>query len=344
MDIMNKLATIWLLALVAVSLNLSQPAQASGQGACSKTSQLMRSACFAETRDDFLVQKAKCFNESERYEKRECIVEAREERDEVHEACFDQYEAREEVCDALGQAAYDPSFEAEDFETSLGSLTTPNDYFPMSVGHVWTYGGDEEIMVEVLDETKHIDDITCFVVRDIVFADGLLVEDTDDWFAVNRNDGAIWYCGEEVKDFEYFDGDSPSVPELVAIDGSFKVERDGDRAGIFFPGYPQVGDIYRQEFSLGNAEDMAEVVSTTYSYGQDSELDELVPQELAELLCNNNCIVVAETTPIEPDVFEYKYFAPGIGFFVGTSPPDEEVVFLTGCSFNSVCDALPADD
>jgi hypothetical protein len=36
--------------------------------------------------------------------------------------------------------------------------------------------------------------------------------------------------------------------------------RDGDRAGLFVPGNPQVGDIYRQEISLGNAEDVAEVV------------------------------------------------------------------------------------
>lgn len=341
---MQNSTILRLAAVVMISTSLSASAYAGGQNACSKTSQLMRSACAAETRNDFLVERAKCQNESERDEKRECDSDARETYLEERGVCHDQFEAREEVCDALGQAPYDPSFEPEDFETSLASLTTPNTYFPMHVGYVWTYGGDEDIMVEVLDETKLIDDIVCFVVRDVVSVDGLLVEDTDDWFAVARDDGAIWYCGEEVKDFEYFDGDSPSVAELVSIDGSFKVERDGDRAGIIFPGYPQVGDVFRQEFSLGNAEDMAEVVSTTYSYGDDPELDELVPQALAEQLCNNNCIVVAETTPIEPEVFERKYYAPGIGFFIATNPGDEEVVFLTGCNFNSACDSLPEAD
>ena len=315
-----------------------------GPNACSKTSQLMRSACFAESRDDFLVLKARCYNESERGEKRECLEEAREEFSEVRGECYEQFDAREEVCDALGQAAYDPEFEPEDFETSLAALTTPNDYYPIGVGYVWTYGGDEDIMVEVLNETKLIDDITCFVVRDVVSEDGLLVEDTDDWFAVKRDDGAVWYCGEEVKDFEYFEGDNPSLPELVSIDGSFKVERDGDRVGVAFPGYPAVGDIYRQEFSLGNAEDMAEVVSTTYGYGQDADLDELVPEALVDALCNNNCIVVAEWTPIEPGVFERKYYAPGIGFFLATNPVDEEVVYLTGCSFNAACETLPEID
>lgn len=338
---MYKNLTLALSALTIFLLAISPDVQAGSKSACSRTSKLMRSACFAETRDDFFVQKAKCVNENEREETRECTEEAQEEFSENRAFCSDQYEAREDVCDALGQAPYDPSFEAEDFETSLDSLISPNDYFPMGVGHTWIYGGAEDIMVEVLDETKLIDDITCFVVRDVVSVDGLIVEDTDDWFAIRIDDGSIWYCGEEVKDFEFFEGDMPSLPELVEIDGSFKVERDGDRAGIFFPGNPQVGDIYRQEFSLGNAEDMGEVLSTTYGYGQDPELDELVPASLAQMLCNNDCVVIADTTPIEPEAFERKYFAPDIGFFVGTSPEDEEVVFLTGCSFNTACETLP---
>jgi len=336
--------TFLLTALMIAMVSLSQTASASGRNgnACSKTSQLMRAACSAESIDDYFVQKAKCYNESELGDKYDCIGDAWEEFREVRSSCRDQFQARENVCDVLGQAPYDPRFEPEDFETSLDSLTTPNPLFPLQVGNIWTYGGDEDIMVEVLDETKLIDDVTCFVVRDVVSIDGLLVEDTDDWFAVARNDGSIWYCGEEVKDYEYFEGDSPSLPELTAIDGSFKVERDGDRAGVLFPGFPQVGDVFRQEFSLGNAEDIVEILSTTYSYGQDPELDELVPQVLVEALCNEDCVVVAESTPIEPGVFERKYYAQGIGFFLGTNPDDEEVVFLTGCNFNSVCESLPA--
>lgn len=340
---MNKIKSLWVFTLLLISLSFLNVAQADHGKACSKTSRLMRSACFAETRDDFFVQKAKCYNEKERHEKRECIRDARDEFYDVRALCGDQFYAREDVCDDLGQAPYDPSFEAEDFDTSLDSITSPNPYFPMGVDYEWTYGGDEDIVVTVRDKTKLIDDITCFVVQDVVSDGDQIVEDTDDWFAIRSSNGAIWYCGEEVKDFEFFEGDVPSLPELVSIDGSFKVERDGDRAGILFPGYPQVGDIYRQEFSLGNAEDMAEVVSTTYSYGQDDDLDELVPQELAEALCNNNCVVVVETTPIEPGVFERKYYAPGIGFIIATNPPDEEMVFLTDCNFNPACDSLPEE-
>lgn len=338
---MDKSTIVRLAALAAATLSVSPTAVASHERACSDTSHLMRWACHAEARNDYLVETARCFNESETDEKYECRLDAWETYRDDRGTCEDQLEARVGVCEDIGEAPYDPSFEVEDFEVDLSGLTTPNPYYPMAVGHTWTYGGDEDIAIEVLNETKLIDDINCFVVRDVVSVDGRLVEDTDDWFAVARADGAIWYCGEEVKDFEYFDGDSPSLPELVAIDGSFKVERDRARAGVFFPGNPQVGAIYRQEFDLGNAEDMAEVISIDYSYGNDPQLDELVPQELAEILCNNDCVVIAESTPIEPDVFERKYFAPGIGFFLGTNPPDEESVQITGCNFDARCDFLP---
>lgn len=330
-------------ALAFLAWSVSPGALADSPQACSQSAALMRSACRAGADSDFFIEKVKCFNESERAEKRECVVDAREERWDARETCGDQYGARLDACDDLGEAPHDPSFEPEDFEESLAFLTTPNPYFPMAVGHTWTYGGSEVIEIEVLDETKLIDDITCFVVRDVVFVDGLLVEDTDDWFALARANGAIYYCGEEVKDYEYFEGDEPSLPELVAIDGSFKVERDGDRAGVFFPGIDMaVGDVFRQEFSPGNAEDIGKVVSISYSYGDDPDLDNLVPQDLAELLCDDDCVVIAEYTPIEPDVLEFKYFAPGIGFFLGTSPPDEEAVQITDCNFDSRCATLPA--
>ncbi len=76
-------------------------------------------------------------------------------------------------------------------------------------------GGRETTVVEALDETKAIAGVTCLVIRDQVFKNGKLLEDTDDWFA-QAKDGAIWYCGEEVKDYETFAGDRPRLPELVS--------------------------------------------------------------------------------------------------------------------------------
>jgi hypothetical protein len=68
------------------------------------------------------------------------------------------------------------------------------------------------------------------VVRDIVREEGRLAEATDDWFAQAKN-GTVWYCGEEVKNYESFEGDRPMRPELVNVDGSFKAGRDRVLAG-----------------------------------------------------------------------------------------------------------------
>ena len=84
--------------------------------------------------------------------------------------------------------------------------------------------------------------------------------------------------------------------------------------------HPQVGDVYRQEFSRHVAEDMAEVLSITETvtvpYGTFS-----------------NCVMTKETSPITKKVVEYKY-APGIGFVKSTmvqgGSETAELVNVTG--------------
>ena len=83
--------------------------------------------------------------------------------------------------------------------------------------------------MQVLNRSKRIEGIDCLVVSDLVKEGGDLVESTDDWFAFSH-DGDIWYCGEEVKSFESFDGDHPRREELVGIDGSFKAGRQPRQA------------------------------------------------------------------------------------------------------------------
>jgi len=220
--------------------------------------------------------------------------------------------------------------------------TNPNAFFPLRVGNRWEYrGGAETVSIKVLNETKAIDGVRCLVARDQVFEDGDLIEDTDDWFATAK-DGDVWYCGEETKDFETFAGDRPRLPELVSIDGSFKAGRDGDKPGIIFRAAPIPGEVYLEEFSLGNAEDIAEVLSTTYRFGADPALDEGVPRALAERLCPGDCVVTRNFSLLEPGVIERKYYARGIGVFLEVKPGSGEVVQLTGCNFDDRCAGLPA--
>ena len=53
-------------------------------------------------------------------------------------------------------------------------------------------------------------------------------------------------------------------------------------------------------------------------FGNDAALDTLVPQALADHLCGAGCVVTREFSPLEPDVVEFKYYAPGIGVFLET--------------------------
>ncbi len=308
---------------------------------CTRTADALHRSCQREAGADRHLVDAICINISDAEERKECFEESAATRDEEGALCGNQRSARVAVCNKLGEDRYDPGFDPSLFDADFNNLTQPNRYFPLKIGNKWEYaGGGETVKIEVLNRTKLIEGVTCIVVRDQGFEDGDLIEDTDDWFAQARN-GDVYYCGEDVKDFESFEGDKPELPELVSIDGSFKAGRDGDKPGILFLGKPEVGAFYRQEFSPGNAEDLAEVLSTTYSFGSNQELDEFVPQALAQLLCNNNCVVTKEINPSEPGVFERKYYALGIGQFLSVNPEQEEAVQLANCNFDARCMQLP---
>jgi hypothetical protein len=313
-------------------------AQARGVHYCSYTAWLQFAACGNEAQDDLLTAKAICLNVSDHEDRIECFGDSRSDLRDAREECAEQREARVELCGEIGEGRYDPSFDPEDFETTF---TNKNSWFPLAPGNQWVYENeDEKVTVEVEDATKLIDGVTCIVVNDVVDEDGKLVEDTDDWFG-QRKDGTIDYCGEEAKDFEYTDGDVPSLPELVEIEGSFKAGRDGDKSGTLFMGTPVVGAKYRQEWSPSNAEDVAEVLSTTYGHGGDARFDPFVPEDLAELLCDDDCVVTADTSPLDPGVLEYKFYARGVGFFFEVKPESGEALQIVECNVDPKCEELP---
>lgn len=312
-----------------------------GSRFCTKTANLQLAACRNEVEDDYFTESAVCIQISDTAERDECFDDANDSRKEGKKECGDQLEARKDLCDAIGEDRYDPDFEPDSFDSDFTNLTNPNPYYPLAIGNVWEYESDDGTgRVEVLNETKLIDGVTCIVVNDFV-DEGDAIEDTNDWIG-QRTDGTVVYCGEEVKDYEFFLGDIPMLPELVSIDGSFKVGRDGAFPGTLFLASPSVGDTYRQEFSAGNAEDAATVLSTTYSFGNGQGLDDYVPEDLANTLCgdNSDCVVTAEYTPIEPGVLERKYYANGIGLFLEVNLETGAINQLVSCNFGGKCDDL----
>ncbi len=270
---------------------------------CSATAWAARTACSKGLEDDFWIALGKCINTSDPLERSECIGDAKQEQREGRKLCREQFAARLDVCSLVGEERHDPDFDPDNFVDpgTIGTTVDPNPFLPLIVGNKWTYeGGGEVVIVTVTDKTKLIEGVTCRVVNDVVLDDGKVREDTDDWFAQDL-DGNVHYCGEEVKDFEVFEGDDPVAPELVAIDGSFKVGRDGAKSGILVPAFPEVGDSYRQEFLLGEAEDVVEVISTTGS------------ASVPGASCDGTCLVTRDFSPLDPGPEENKFYAPGVG-------------------------------
>lgn len=282
-------------------------------GVCSHTAKAALKSCKNAVRDDYWLNVGKCLNESDAADREECLVESKEQRNEDRELCGDQFEARLDICDMLGEAAYDPDIDPANFVDLAGMIATPNPYFPLTPGLVKVYqSGEETITVRVTDQTKEILGVTCVVVRDTVEIDGELIEDTDDWYAQDI-DGNVWYFGEISRNYE--DG------ELSDLEGSWKAGEDGAKAGILMFAVPEVGRVYRQEFLLGEAEDMGEVISTSETAASAPAAD-----------CSSGCVVTRDFLPIEPDANEYKYFAHGIGHILSIdleSGEREELVEIT---------------
>ena len=275
-------------------------------GHCNAQATAARHTCGLEAYEDYWIARGNCFDLLTRDERNPCAEAAVEERDEILIECEDRLEARQEVCTLLGGGPYRPDFDPANFvnPNDIGGSVTPNPYFALVVGNTWAYAGSgETVTVTVTDKTKSIAGVTCRVVNDVVREDGVVIEDTDDWYAQHLN-GDVWYCGELARDFETFEGDDPEEPELVEIEGSFKAGRDSARPGILLLADPQVGDAYRQEMALGEAEDVAEVISIT---GTESVL---------AAACSSTCLVTRDFSPLEPGVEENKYYVPGIGLIL----------------------------
>jgi len=251
-----------------------------------------RLSCQHEVREEYWEALGNCNNLPELAERVECRLEAIEERREAKEECQEQFEARQEVCEDLGQEAYHPEIDPDDFLEVSEIIANPNPYFPLVPGTIWEYeGGDETTTVTVTDDIKEILGVTCIVVRDVVEEDDEMIEDTFDWYAQDVH-GNVWYFGEISKEYE--DG------ELVALEGSWKSGEEGAKPGIIMKADPQVGDVYRQEFYLGEAEDMGEVLA----------LGESVTVPAGSY---SNALKTKDYTPLEPDDMEHKFYAPGVG-------------------------------
>ena len=197
-------------------------------------------------------------------------------------------------------AAVDPGVKGATTDIDPGDFVSEvtNPYFPLEPGTTFVYEGESEgtptrEVVSVTKETREILDVTTIVVHAQTFEDGVLIEDTFDWYAQDE-EGNVWYFGEDTKELD-------ESGNVISTEGSWEAGVDGAEPGIIMLADPKKGDKYQQENAPGVAEDMAQVIgfedSLCVQYG-----------------CFENVLVTKEWTPLEKGVVENKYYAQGVGF------------------------------
>jgi hypothetical protein len=192
----------------------------------------------------------------------------------------------------LPRAAEPLELDAADFVRTID-----NPYWPMVPGNTWVYretgtdGSTQRVQVTVTSRTKTILGIPAAVVHDRVTENGEIVEDTHDWYAQDKW-GGVWYLGEDTTEYEN--------GKPVNKEGSWEAGVDGAQAGLIIPPEPAVGMSYRQEYYAGEAEDRGRILS----------LDEQVDVPFGSF---GGVLMTRDTTPLEPDVLEHKFYAKGVG-------------------------------
>ena len=257
--------------------------------ACLQTDIDALAGCKASARSNHETALGKCVNLTDPTERGNCERQAAADLRDALDTCQGGFKVRETACGKLGSAPYDPVIDSANFVTTID-----NPYFPLTPGTTFTYLTPDQVSKDVFavtHNTRVIDGVTCVEVHDSVFTNEVLTEDTLDWFAQDK-EGNVWYFGENTAELE--DG------LLATIAGTFMAGVNNDKPGIIMKAHPAVGDFYRQEFSLNNAEDFANTIDLNTSakvpYGN-----------------FNHCLKSLETTPLEPDAMEDKLYAPGVG-------------------------------
>jgi hypothetical protein len=176
-----------------------------------------------------------------------------------------------------------------------------NEFFPLKPGTTFFYEGQKEgvpttSVFAVTHEKKVILGVKCTVIHDQAFEEGVLVEDTIDWLAQDR-DGNVWYFGEDAKELD------PNG-NVISTEGSWQAGVDGAAPGIVMLAKPHVGDHYFQEVAPGVAEDQANVLSLRES-------------ACIGLGCFDDLLLTKEFTRLAPGVVEHKFYARGVGLILG---------------------------
>ncbi|TMC21220.1 MAG: hypothetical protein E6J34_10290 [Chloroflexi bacterium] len=189
---------------------------------------------------------------------------------------------------------------APDLNPANFVATITNPYLPLKPGTTFISEGTVDGVkvhreVTVTSDTKVIDRATCIAVKQKVWSNGKLAEETTNWYAQDQ-DQTVWHLGAEVKAYQ---------KGVTSTQGSWEAGVNGATPGITMPGKPTRDVSYYTEYLKGETEDMDQVVSLTEAvtipYGSFSKV-----------------IKIKESSQLTPGVIKYKYYAQNVGLILTT--------------------------
>ena len=201
------------------------------------------------------------------------------------------------------QSAEDPEFALPDINSATFDNPTEinNKWFPMTPGTEYVYdcfteeGGRKiphSIIFTVTDLTKEVAGVRTVVAYIFDYSDGELVE-AEIAFYAQDNDGNVWFMGEYPEVYEL--GEVVEAPAWIP-------GLKGAKAGIVMKADPQLGmPSYAQGWGPAvNWNDRGRGV-------------ELGQGTCVPVACYEDVLVTEEFSQSEPDAFQVKYYAPGVG-------------------------------
>ena len=201
-----------------------------------------------------------------------------------------------------------------------------NPYFSLTPGYRLVLAGEEDgeeifVVITVTDETKVVGEVETRVVQEFEWVDGVLVEESWNYFARCNETNAVYYFGESVKNYE--DGD------FVGDEGSWVAEGD-NKPGLMMPGTFILGSRYFQEWAP--EEDAVD-------RGENTRMNLEIEVEAGSF---EECVEVVDTNPAErvckTKDGDVKIYCPGIGLVM-----DEEIELICE-GYGDDCPDEPDDE
>jgi hypothetical protein len=218
-----------------------------------------------------------------------------EEDDDTGESVADLQEAgNDSEEESQGENEYTASFRAED---CTFSSTGRNPFFILEPNYQLVLRGEDagevaELTITVLNETREVNDTQTRVIEERESVGGELVEISRNFFAICEETNSVFYFGEEVDIYEN--------GMIVGHEGAWLAGQDANQAGMIMPGTILLGARYYQEIAPSVAVDRAEII----------DMGEAIQTPSGDF---TDTLITRETTALEPDVVELKYYAAGIG-------------------------------